>query len=196
MTEIWRDIEGYEGLYQVSSKGRIKRVKTGRILKANVQLLNNGKYKRTFVTLSKYSVEKHYYIHKLVALAFPEICGEWFEGAEIDHLDGDASNNVADNIRWVTHTANMNNPVFRKRRSATGNKKHTEEHNKKISETLTNGKTSKKVIQYSLEGEFIREWESISEAKRNGFSNIPACLSGKQKKAHNCLWAYKEKGGA
>lgn len=197
MNEIWKDIKGYEQLYQVSNLGRVKRITTGKILKPNVRISNNGKYKRTFVALSKHSILKQYYIHKLVAVAFSEICGEWFEGAEIDHLDGDASNNVATNLRWVTHTDNMNNPVFRERRRiAETGKKHSSEHNKKISEALKNGKTSKKVLQYSLDGEFIKEWESVNEARRNGYSNAFNCLSGRQKQAYNCLWVYKEKGGA
>lgn len=194
MKEIWRDVLGYEGLYQVSNLGRVKRVTSGRILKENVRFSNDGKYKRTYVSLSKNCVETMYYIHKLVAYAFPEICGEWFEGAEIDHIDGDAANNNATNLRWVTHTTNMNNPIYRERkRIAETGKKHTAEHNKKISEAMTNGKLSKRIIQYDLDGNFIKEWESINEAIRNGYSNVPACLSGKQKKAHNCLWAYKEK---
>ena len=195
--EEWRDINGYEGLYQVSNLGNVKRVTSGRILKANERFSNNRKYKRTYVVLSKHSVEKEYYIHKLVAFAFPEICGEWFENAEIDHLDGDASNNNANNLRWVTHTDNMNNPVFKKRRSITQTgKKLTEKHKEKIGQSLTNGKASKTVFQYSLEGELIKEWPSVNEARRNGYSNAFACLSGKQKKAHNCIWTYKEKGGA
>lgn len=197
MIEEWRDVKGYEGLYQVSNLGRVKRITSGRILKANVRFSNNGKYKRTYVALSKHSIEKHFYIHKLVALAFPDICGEPFDGAEIDHLDGDATNNIASNIRWVTHTDNLNNPIYRQRKSETATgKKHTEEQKQKISKALTNGKTSKKVFQYSLDGEFIKEWESVNEARRNGYSNAFACLSGRQKQAYNCLWTYKEKGGA
>ena len=105
--EIWRDIAGYEGVYQVSNFGQVKRV-GGNILKANINKQRNN---RCTVVLSYDHKQTRKAIHHLVAYAFPDICGKWFKGAEIDHKDTDPTNNKADNIHWVTRTGNMNNPL-------------------------------------------------------------------------------------
>ena len=200
MREVWKDIVGYEGLYQVSSEGRIRNVKTGRVLKPYVQVSNQGKYKRLYVTLSKSGIEKHFYIHKLVAYAFPEICGEGFKGAEIDHIDGDATNNSVYNLRFVTHTENMNNPNFKKKKSATDKgKKLTEAQKSAISKSLTNHKLkSKPLLQYDTDGNFIREWPSFCECKRNGYPSAWDCATGrtptcKDKDGNRFVFVFKEK---
>ena len=93
-------------------------------------------------------------------------------------------------------------------------KHHSEESKKKMSETrkgkpahnkgvpmseeqkkkLKNGKTSKKVLQFTLSGEFIREWPSTAECERNGFDSsfVSSCCRGKYKSAYGFLWKYKE----
>ena len=57
---------------------------------------------------------------------------------------------------------------------------------------MTNGKTSKKVLQFTLDGEFIREWESTMECGRNGFSqgNVAACCRGERKSHKGFKWCY------
>lgn len=125
---IWKDIEGYD--YQVSDEGQVRSLdryligkdgKTifhkGRVLKPK----DNGHGYKT-VCLCKDSVVKYEYIHRLVAFAFPEICGEYFEGAEIDHIDGCRDNNRPQNLRWVTRKENCENPIWIERKT-----KHTEE---------------------------------------------------------------------
>ena len=86
LNEEWRDIKGYEGLYQVSNYGRVKRnnslvnSKNGskRIVKEHVikQYVENSGY--LYCILSINSRIKKFFIHRLVARACPEICGEWF----------------------------------------------------------------------------------------------------------------------
>ena len=70
----------------------------------------------------------------------------------------------------------------------------SEEQKKKIIEFNTNGKTSKKVLQFTLNGEFIREWPSTAECGRNGFdsSYVAACCRGEYKSAYGYIWRYKE----
>lgn len=178
----WRNIIGYEGLYEVSNLGRVKSVKNGknRVLKPHICISNNGQYKRLSVVLSKNCVEKQYYIHKLVAIAFPEICGDYFDGAEIDHIDGNATNNNVYNLRWVSHTDNMNNQHFKKLKSTyESGKQKPEEIKQKISQTLLNNKhTSKPLLQYDMEGNFIREWPSYGECKRAGYPSAWDCARG------------------
>lgn len=56
------------------------------------------------------------FVHKIIALTFPEICGEYKPGAEVDHIDGNPANNSAYNLRWVyTRKENMANPITREK---------------------------------------------------------------------------------
>ena len=70
----------------------------------------------------------------------------------------------------------------------------SEELKRKLSKSNTNGKCSKKVLQFTLDGEFIREWPSVMECSRNGydFRNISACCRGERKSAYGFKWCYVE----
>lgn len=98
MTEIWKDIKGYEGLYSVSNRGRIKNAK--RILKPS----NNGNG-YMLIGLRKRGKRKNFYIHRLVALAF-------IENPEnkpvINHKDYNRKNNDVNNLEWITVKENVN----------------------------------------------------------------------------------------
>lgn len=106
-TEIWRDIAGYEGIYQVSNTGKVRRV-GGNILAIHLNIQRNN---RCTVVLSYDHKQTRKAVHRLVAFAFPEICGEYFDGADIDHKDTDPTNNRAENLHWVTKSGNMRNPL-------------------------------------------------------------------------------------
>ena len=156
MPEIWKDIKGYEGLYQVSNKGRVKSVdryadnhgtmqfRPERILKQNIQ--DAGRNKRCAVALSKNSIIKRYRVHRLVAEAFipnPE------NKPYIDHIDTDSTNNCVENLRWATAKENSNNPLS-KTHSSQAKMGHpywgrplTAEERKKISDALKGRKLSK-----------------------------------------------------
>ena len=100
MNEIWKDIEGYEGLYQVSSFGRVKRVTTGRILKGSKDkdgYLVVGLYKNNTKSTKK--------IHRLVAQAF---IPNHEHKPEINHIDEDKTNNKVSNLEWITRKENLN----------------------------------------------------------------------------------------
>lgn len=94
--------------YIASSDGFIKRISSEHPLKGQ-----SNKYRNNYVSvcLSENGEIKRYFVHKLVALTFPEICGNWFEGAEIDHINGITTDNRAENLRWVDRKGNMNNPI-------------------------------------------------------------------------------------
>lgn len=112
MTEIWKDIKGYEGLYQVSNHGRVRSL--DRIIvdnwctrKFKGQVLNptehNGKQPYLYVSLSKQGEVKKYFVHQLVAETFipnPE------NKPQVNHKDGDPQNNKASNLEWVTNAEN------------------------------------------------------------------------------------------
>jgi hypothetical protein len=103
MVEIWKDIEGYENKYQVSNFGKIKSLsfnKTG--LPKNLTPKIAGKGYRT-VILSKKCIQTDFYIHRLLANHFipnPE------NKKEVNHKDGDKTNNYVSNLEWNTHSEN------------------------------------------------------------------------------------------
>lgn len=126
--------------YSVSNLGNVRNDKTGKILKN----IDNGQgYCK--VRLSNGSHKDYIYIavHRLVAWAFPEICGEYKEGLQVDHLNTIRDDNRPENLRWVTPSENRLNPITnaRFRNSVTGEKHHmygkhhTEESKKKMSES-------------------------------------------------------------
>ena len=115
MNEIWRDIEGYEGLYEISDCGRVRsyprlvkcgksghRMMGGKILTPGKQPSTYRSY--LYVTLcDRQSCKKNYLIHRLVATAFisnPE------NKPQVNHKDGDPSNNHVTNLEWVTSSEN------------------------------------------------------------------------------------------
>lgn len=111
--EVWKDIDGYEGLYQVSNFGRVKSVGRGkeRVLKA-------GKNSNNYLTvvLCKSKKPKSFLVHRLVAQAFipnPE------NKEQIDHINTIRDDNRVENLRWVTPKENGNNPLT---------KEHCKEH--------------------------------------------------------------------
>ena len=223
LNEEWRDIKNYEGLYQVSNYGRIRSVDRfvynyrskngkalikGKILKQSLDNTNKeiGYY---FVIFSD---RKHYKVHRLVAFAFPEICGEWFEGAECNHKNEIKTDNRAINLEWVTHNYNIHygTAIERKgnklkghivsdetkrkivkRRRENNSYKHTQETINRIKET----RNRKIVLQFSKDGYFIKEYSSLVEAaylNNYSFGNISSCCRGKTKTAYGYIWKFKE----
>lgn len=187
--EEWRDINGFD--YQVSNFGRIKRKncivnsRYGRYHVIKERIISQQMEKNEYLScaLSKEGKVKRFFVHRLVALAFPEICGEWFEGAEIDHINTIRNDNRAENLRFVDRKTNQNNPL-----SIVNRSKSQKLAVKKY------GLAAKPVIQYSLNGELIKEWKSASEAGRiNGynFKQISACCTGRHKTAYGYIWKYK-----
>lgn len=109
MQEIWKDIEGYEGLYKVSNFGRIKSlihydVENGYKKKEHII---NGWINRGYmsVSLSKNKKHKNFYIHRLVAIAFIENKNN---KPFINHIDYNPLNNHVNNLEWCTQKENVN----------------------------------------------------------------------------------------
>lgn len=135
MNEIWADVNGYEGLYQVSNHGNVlslrREVKQGKYGKTRVveeKLLkptDNG-HGYLIVPLSSHSKRKNFYIHRLVAEHFVSNCSG---GDYVNHKDYDTHNNRADNLEWCTQRKNILHSAHRMRKphkqwkqSATGEK--------------------------------------------------------------------------
>lgn len=168
--EKWKDIKGYEGLYQVSTLGNVRNVMTEKTLKHR----NNGNgYIR--IELWKNHVGTKYYVHRLVADAFiekPEGC------SEVNHKDLNPSNNNVDNLEWVTSSENTMHAIRNNALVAWGNKARA------ITATrIADGKQL--------------EFETIRQAERClGTRHITDVLKGKRKQAKGYTFAYKEGGDA
>lgn len=191
--EIWKDVVGYDGFYKVSNKGRLMRCEriasNNHLLPNKIKVLrekNNGYYGTTIVDCN--GNYKNVLIHKLVAQAFipnPE------NKPCVDHINGIKADNTVENLRWCTYKENVNFPLSLKNRSAAGkiaqNKPHT------IQSKIASSH-KKKVLQYTLDGDFLREFESLHEISRMlGFSvpNISACCNNRRKNAFGYIWKFK-----
>lgn len=176
--ETWVAITGYEGRYEVSNLGRVRRTdrirKTpcrgkdatirGRILSQRAQ--KNG---YLCVDLFKDGKAKTFRVHRLVAFAFVENPNGY---DEVNHIDEDKTNNAASNLEWCTRSYNCSFGSGLSKRAA---------------------KCSKPCIQYK-DGIEVSRYPSIAEAARRtgiNFANIQRCLSGPNRSTHGFTWKFE-----
>lgn len=170
MQEVWKDIKGYEGLYQVSNFGNVQRqykTKPNRKLKFSKD--KNG-YLR--VGLCRDNFRKSFFVHRLVAIAFIE---NSYNYPVVNHKDENTENNNVENLEWC---------------SVQYNTRYNNAHLKRAK------KLWKPILQISLDGQIIKEWKSRSEiVKTLGYSggNISACCLKFPHKisAYGFMWKYK-----
>ena len=175
--EIWKDIAGYEGKYQVSNLGRVKSLWKNKLMCPRANKL--GYYQIYLYSDSK--TRKMYSVHRLVATAFIDNSDNL---PLVNHKDENPSNNCVENLEWCTNKYNVcyGNAIS------------------KAIETrsLRNRKTAPKaILQYTKEGIFIKEFKSLSDAARElkiGFGHLWGCLNKKYgcKTAGGFIWKYKE----
>lgn len=206
--EIWRDIDDWKGFYQVSNLGRVRSLdgvqfhEEGGLIKKRGQMLKPCKNKKTgylICIFQRFKKKKNNLVHRLVAKAFPEICGEWFEDCVVDHIDTIRDNNKAENLRVVTHHENNMNPITRKKYHdmQIGKKKEKPAWNKGLKLPQLSGENSKRsktILQFSKNGDFIKKWVNTSLAADTlgiARTSITNCLVGRSQSANNFLWKYE-----
>lgn len=139
--QIWKDIEGYEGKYQVSNTGRVRSLNYNRTGKIKVRKQGKDKLGYKSVFLCKDGKNKGYLVHRLVAQAFIPNPNNY---PVVNHKDENPSNNTVWNLEWCTQEYNCNYGNCRKKMSEAhkGENNHfygkhfSEEHRRKISEAL------------------------------------------------------------
>ena len=168
--EIWKDIEGYEGLYQVSNLGRVKSLNYHRTGKEGILEGYGNDYLQ--VNLCKDGNREQPLVHVLVATAFIENPDNL---PEVNHKDENKYNNCMDNLEWCSHSYNN-----------TYNDKA-----KKVGKKL-----SKSVIGINKISGLILEFPSTCEASRQtgiDQGNITKCCKGKRyKSAGGYIWHYAD----
>lgn len=182
LNEEWKNIKGYENLYQVSNYGRIKSLKKHsifnnrtyptKILKCHI---NTKKY--LDVELCRCNKSHRYRIHRLVAEHFiPNL----EKKPQVNHIDCDKSNNKTNNLEWCNNSENQ---------------QHAFKNGLNTRKKYGDSPRAKKVNQYDLNGVFIKTWDSIIRIKDecgycDGF--ISQCCKGKYKQAYGYLWKYEK----
>src|SRR5699024_7078742 len=184
--ERWIDVKDYEGLYQVSNLGRVKGtervVKNGKnsvMIKPEVILkpINNGNGYH-YVNLLKDGVQRKTFIHRIVALSFLPNNKDY---PVVNHKDENKLNNNVENLEWCTQSYNSNYRGASKRRALA------------TDYTALGNRRKKELMQYDLDGNFIRRWDSATDcAKATGYHNsgIYACCNGKLDKYKGYKWKY------
>lgn len=189
--EIWKDIGiikgvDYTGMYQVSNYGEVKSLNYNHTGKEKILTPISNSRGYLSVGLSKNGKCTLERINRIVGLTFIPIPEQLkhlpLDKLEVDHIDGNRTNNRLDNLRWADRSGNERNPITIKR----------------ISQSLVNNpKLSQPVVQIDKNtNEVIKEWSSMAEAERQlGIrqANISDCCRGvnRHKSAGGYKWRYK-----
>lgn len=182
MTEVWRDIPGLAG-YQASNEGRVRSL--DRMVRCkNGERLHKGRVLTPFYAKSTGYLQLHilgrrHSVHRLVAHTW---CDRYFEGAWVDHKNGQRDDNHPQNLEWVTASENSRRS-FKNGRETHWRGKFSGDH-----------ATSKAVESVNLSTGAIKVWASAMDAVRAGFdsSSISRCCNGKVKTHKGHAWRFHE----
>ena len=178
---IFKDNElDFTGYFEVSNLGNVRSVdrkitySDGRVYFYKSQVMVQYKINSGYLVVDIRINGKRYkcLVHRLVLSSF--LKDKWFKGAECNHIDSCKTNNILENLEWVTREENLNT-----------------KHHSKLQKQNQNNKI---ILQFDLNCEFIKEWLSAREIERElGFNriNITKCCKGKYKQAYGYIWIYK-----
>lgn len=182
--EIWKDIPGFEDMYQVSNLGRIKsKCRTVTVVRTGYrpcvfsytipEKIMNQSIRTDYycITLCRDGVHSNHLVHRLVAKSFLD---DYSEDLEVNHKNEDKLDNRLSNLEMCTRQYNKN--------YGTGT-------------TRSKEKRSKTILQFSIDGELIAEWSSMNEASRSSgisLKDLWRCCNNPKATAHKCIWKYKQ----
>lgn len=179
MKEIYKDIKGFEGKYQVSNFGNVKSLNYNNTKHEKILTPIKHHLGYLIVHLGKNKIKM---IHTLVASEFiPNPDSKRF----VNHIDGNKQNNNVKNLEWVTYKENTAHAI------RTGLR---DPHKNNIPKGKDNYH-SKPVLQYAKDGTFIKRWGCMSDAAR--FIGCNPCMivnnaSGRTQSAHGFIWKYPD----
>lgn len=201
MEEIWKDIENFEGLYQVSNLGRVKSLPKPFIHPLNKKtyfrpekILKCDKTKDGYLRarMFKDGVTKRIFVSILVARAFipnPE------NKPCVDHIDTIRSNNIVSNLRWVTMKENMNNPVsLAKRREFMKGRFNPRDFGNYIFPIGSKHHNARRIVRINPSTNEIFHYGCMKEPIKDGFGshNISECCRHKKKRYKGQIFMYEE----
>lgn len=174
--ETWKNVVGYEGLYEVSDQGRVKSLGNDKFRKEKILKPGNNTRGYLQVTLYKDGQKKIYKVHRLVAEAFIPNPNNL---ETVNHKDEVKTNNVATNLEWLSMKDNNNYGT----------------HNKRVAESHINHSALSKQVKMldKQTGELLATFPSMGEAERvTGIyqGNISKCCIGKYKSTGGYIWRY------
>lgn len=180
MQEVWKDIDGYEGLYQVSNHGRVKSLNYKRTGKAKVLSLKENNCGRMHVEIRRDGKKKDFLVHRLVASAFIPNPNNY---PEINHMDENPKNNATWNLEWCTGLYNVRYSTARHPERAL-NRKPTDKYGRRLDLMIE---------QIDASGSTVKIWQNsrtiFSETGMSDWS-ISECCRGKRKTAYGYIWRY------
>jgi hypothetical protein len=166
--ELWKDVVGYEGLYQVSSKGRIYSCISEKFMKLSM-------HPKGYIMcgLTKDGKQITHKVHRLVAKAFIPNPNNY---PQVNHKDENKNNNSMENLEWCTDDYNRH-------------------YGKTVERTAK--AHQKQIDQYSIEGVFIKTWEGINVAADTlnlSRPHITDCCKGRLNHTGGYVWKYHKRG--
>lgn len=175
--EEWKDVTGYEGIYSISSLGRVYSHHTDKVRKTKI---NNSGYE--MVSLFKDGKEKTNLVHRMVAREF---CEGYKEELDVNHIDANRLNNVSGNLEWLTRKQNIRDSM---RRGT---------HSVKEAHAVAHLKRRRKVTQKTLSGDIVNSYESVRAAAKAlgegyGENYLSACARGVTPTAYGFMWEYED----
>jgi uncharacterized protein YktA (UPF0223 family) len=194
--EKWRDVVGFEGAYQVSNFGRVRSVdryitskhssgtEYSRFYRGKILTPEKPRWDDLYILYYLKKDGKRYFgkAHRLVAFAFiPRIEGKNF----VNHKDCNPKNNNVENLEWVTHRENIKHAYDNGRIDIS----------KAVASSIRNSyKRFKKVYQYTMDKEFIHEFESVNAAAKYigvDRSSLAKTCRGVYSNSKNYIWSYE-----
>lgn len=174
--EIWKNVKGFENLYQISNYSRVRSLKTKKILKCGIDY--HGYYVVNLYD-KRHNKRRYVGLHRLLAETFiPNPKNK----TQVNHKDGVKSNSYLYNLEWNTPSENTQHAYDK---GLTNLKKGAESPN------------AIPISQYTLDGCFIKNWGGATCVKNElgiNKSNIIQCCKGRVKQAGGFIWRYTKEG--
>lgn len=200
MTEVWKSVKGYEGLYEVSDLGRVKSLGNGETHKTeHIMRTSRNCNGYVLVHLTKNGITKTFQLHRIVASAFIE---NEDKKPCVDHIDTNVENNRADNLRWCTDQENNLNPITREHKSLSKRGENNPNHKSKlVGERLARfneahkkrTETISRPVNQISNGVVVATYRSAKDASTaTGItsSNISRCCNLIRKTAGGYEWTF------
>lgn len=177
--EVWKDISGYEGYYQISNLGKIRSLdRYANVCGGGKRLVKGRNLKPAKCTNGYYEIHLHCKGERKVLLLHRAVAETFLDNPmnypEVNHKDEDPANNRADNLEWCTSKYNANYGTRNER--------------------MMIGRETKPVIQYNKNGIFVKRWDCMMDACREYNADISSMIrvcKGKQKTCKGYIWKYE-----